>query len=1084
MNNNQNTWHTMLQSKFKTHGCEVEVTVLDTIFKKCRRGDIINSNRDVLELQHSPISKQEVENRIQDYLLKGHPNIYWLIDGTNFTVIQRFDDRFLISLTSPWSHLSNLFHMCEFIFAHCKLDEKEFVFKFDPRSVRNGMVYVLKAYELEYFMQLFTNNNIEVAESIEPYRTCSLIVQQKPVGAGKTYGMVERIINPQKHPKFNHYENFFILLKPHSAKDVVRRELEEQLDSNNISYESGEENKGFWFTIEVEGKQKLIILATGDSFIYRIGDKHNQYLDMFKGICKMIETKGPSKLGEKGSLDFKGCTTKIDAKTLIICDEATKFDCHYAYALGQIMFWCMSDCYIIGDILQSIEMENNMLRYLIDTEDPIPHAQKHLEKCNVIRRFGPKLVEFLNTIVGLETYEKYGLPIPISCDDKTIQRDHQGDIEIMFANMRCDTEQNDFDIDQIIHKIEVEIHELYLLPNDILMVFPFVSNNPFGNHLRDRIDEFWISKLEDVNYRQHMLKSPYKHKASKFFEEFDTVKDRNRMIKDKYENIGQQYDWLAYFHRSEENKPVKTSDSDKATRMVSIHAAQGDGRRLVLTFQLSEFALKRFSNGRKNLIYDSLLNVSCSRAKTKQIIILQAGETDDIICRFKSFMTSEQLSNIVPKFILSNSFHIKEPIFDTHSNIADKEWILSTFNIDKCSNNKNEIIEFEHYLIRNATYHFVFTLCIHFKELNRSNCQIHTILCKIYELPIKQVNVSEYYKILSNPYDDLSCIPLIRYNGKHTICDDIFKLCNDIKSRILRLFVQKEKNINFKDINPLEYVLMWYMIEIFSSKRYSLLKMDTVVDIYSFYKIKYNHELAKHYNYIDKAQDVFNSIIKNLPTNGNWNFNHTISLGQPKGEYPEGGFKCRMKLPFVYTSDTSCIVIHIIPNVTSLRLDKITTIVSYTGLLLSQPYQDNSDNKISGKNKDRFKGKYIKIYMPSIEDSDENKEITMFEWNNITTHRHKLINVLSTWIFERCFSQHDNIIDFVKFYGYKSADEYENQCKKYHKNPVKYVHDMLKWYCEEYEYKTDNISKFQDTFKKRLDKKLTNTIECFKKSLG
>ena len=1088
-NTTETSWHTNLQRQFKTCGCDTEVKVEETKFKNYRRGDVLNSNRDVLELQHSPISKQEIENRIQDYSLKGHPNIYWLIDGTNFSVIERSDNRFLISLSYPWLHLSNLFCTCEFIFAYCNMDTKEFIVKFDPRSVRNGMVYVLESYQylLEDFIYYFTNDYIILSEIPTPYRSCRLFLQQKPAGSGKTFGMVDRILNPSEHPKFNHYDTFIILTKPHSAKDVVRREFEEQLEKNKMKYDSGEENKAFWFLVQIANKQKLIILATGDSFMYRLGEKHNEYLDMFEGICKMIETKGPTKLGERGYVYFKGHSFNLNAQTLIICDEATKFDCHYADALGQIMFFCMADAYIIGDKLQSIEFDKNMLTYLIDTDDPFPHVEKIVEKDNVIRRFGRNLVNFLNTIIGSDTYEKYKLPMPISCDDENIQRDHEGEIEIMFLDMKSNIEQDKLHsaVRNILYKLDFEIESLYLLPHDILCVFPFVSNNPFGDFLRDRIDDFWISKLEDDIYRKHMLKSPYKNKALKFFTYFDEVKESKKNIREKYHNRGQQYEWLAFFHRSEEGKPVKTSESDQATRMVSIHAAQGDGRRLVFTFQLSECALKRFSNGKKNLIYDSLLNVSCSRAKTKQIVVLQEGENDDVISKFKPFLTSEQLCNIQPKLNLSSTFYISDPLFESYGKTIDKEWIPSFFDFDnKCFDYKSDIIEYEHHLIRNCTFHLTFTLCIYLSELSKTIefPQIYTVLCKIYNLPIQQVDISEYYRILQ--FDDISCIPLIRYKRKHETCDAIFDICSNVKGGILKRIVRKDKTINMKEINPLECVSLWYMIQIFLNKKYSLLKMNTLVDIYSYYSFRYHSNMTTHYNYIEKASNVFNKILKNLPMDGRWNFNHTISLGKRDATYPDGGFKCILKIPFMYTTDSSCTALHIMPNITSLRIDEMATLVSYSGLFISQPFQDNTQkNKISGKNKDRFDGKEIKIYISSIEGTDENNNLQVFEWTRLEPYRHEIINVLSDWIFQKFFAQHDNIMDFVKYYKNKAQSQYEIECKTNNREPVKYVDNMLDRYCDDFEENKNNLSEYQADFKKKLDRKLNGIVKSFKESL-
>jgi hypothetical protein len=1084
MSKEQLNWHRYIQNKFKEHACDTEVIVNNTKFKTYRKCDVLNSKKLVLEIQHSAISKREIGNRIQDYIGQRHPKVHWLIDGRKFSIIERTDDkRLLITLSYPWLDISILFSSCDFIFAYLKIDTKEFIVKFDPSSVRNGMVYVSPSYKysLEHFIHRFSYNDSTIFyDSPKPFRSCRLFLYVQPPGSGKTFGMVDRVLKPSKHEDFRQYESFIILTKPHSAKDVVIRNFKEQLDNNKMIYESGEENRACWFLVKIDGKEKLIILATGDSFIFRLGEKDDRYLDLFKGICRTIETRGPTKLGVRGSVSFKGHSFKINAQTLIICDEATKFDLHYANTIGKIMFYCMADACLLGDKLQSIEYENNMLTHLIDTDDPFPHVEKIVKEGNEIRRFGDNLVNFLTTIIGLDTYEKYNLRKPIPCVDKTIQRDNEGDIEIMFLDMKSTNEEKKLHsaVKTILKKLNYEINSLYLLPNDILIVFPFVSNNPFGDHLRDSIDDFWIKKLDDTSYREFMLKSSYKDNAVKFFKMFDSEKDKKKIYKRQYQNIGEQYRWMAFFHRSEGGNPINTSDSDNATRMVSIHAAQGDGRRLVFTCQLSESALKKFSNGKKNLIYDSLLNVACSRAKSKLIMALQIGYSDDVIDKFKPYFTPQQSSNIVPKLSITSLFYIRNPLYESYGKITDKEWIQSMFNVDNKSNYKHDIIEYEHHVIRKCTFHLTLTLCIYSKEISKiNNPQIFTVLRKIYNLEIKQVDISEYYKIL-NDNDELSCIPLILYNGKDEICNAIFDLCLNVKRDILSK-VQDHKNIDIKDINPLQCVLLWYMIEIFEKKKYSLLKMNTLIDIYWYCSFKCSSDLTKHYKCIDRASAVFDEIRKNLPMDDDsrWNFNHKISLGKRDGTYPKN-FKCRLEIPFIYTTDNYCIAIHILPNMSSLRIDEMATLVSYAGLFMSQPFQNNNNTyKISGKNKDRFDGKQIQIYISSIEESD--KKIQVFNWEDLKKYRDNMINVLCDYVFQVCFSQHENIMEFIKYYKDRSHNEFETQCRK-----SEYVNYMLERYCDDFEENKENISKYNENFKGKLDKKLEDTVKLFKNSLN
>ena len=671
----KSNWHTTIQNSFREQGCQTEKIISQTQNKNYRIADIMNQ-RTVLEVQHSRISKNEVDSRNYDYTKRGY-YIFWIIDGSAFNIEESRENAFLITLTFPWNHLDHIFSSCKILFASCKYMGKEYIMKFSPNSVRKELIYVSEYFLLEDFIRSFRENCTKLFDPIIENIPCRLIIKQEPPGSGKTYGMVHKIINSLNdgNEEFQPYSTFIILTKPHSAKNVVQREFKDQLDRFNIYYEEGEYNNAPWFLLISHNQKKLIILATGDSFVHAIGERDNNSLDMFQGICKKIEQKGPTRLGRDGSLRFKSHPMKVNARSLIIMDEATKFTTVYAFALGKLMLCCLCDAYIIGDKLQSIEYDNNLFTYLMDVENPFPHVQRYVRNENVIRRGGKNLVHFVTTVVGEKTYAENNLPVPISCKDNTIKRDNEGEIEIMFLkNITHDADESS--IQKIVEKIRKEMHRLCLLPNDILIILPFVTNNPFGDFLRDKLDDFLLSILENPYYRTIMLNSPYKDKAREYFQNFDENKEQKKEYKQKYERNKNSYQWLAYFHRSETGKPIDTSKSDQAVRMVSIHASQGDGRRLAITCQLSEAALKIFTKGNKNLQYNSLIQVSISRAKTKQIVILEKDKNDDIIRRFRPFCEAKQVVQLKPFLNLTNTFYIGKPLFENYGN-ENKEWITS-----------------------------------------------------------------------------------------------------------------------------------------------------------------------------------------------------------------------------------------------------------------------------------------------------------------------------------------------------------------------------------------------------------------------
>ena len=1109
----ESKWHKKIQSNFNKSN--IEVRIKGTPIKKFRTGDIRIGDR-ILELQHSPITKREIENRLTDYSSQ-HFKLNWLIDGTKFLVYEKFD-LLLLYIGSPWFSISELFSSFEFIYAHVTFDEKDYIVKFDPRTVKNGTVFVKEKYRLKEFIENYQKDPDKISNPVEKICPCKLIIEQKPPGSGKTYGMVERILNPQE----DHYDNYLILTKPHSAKEVIRREFEDQLKDRNIELvrEPWDENNKYGYLFSLNGKEKLVILATGDSFIYRIGQTNKAYLDMFAGICNMIKERGPTKLGRRGECSFAGTSTKVDARTLLICDEATKFAVHYASAIGQIMFHCNTDAYIIGDILQSIEYQENMMTYLFKEKDPFPHVLKEVQKSDEIRRNGPNLVNFLNTVVKTETYEKHELPVPVASQNPEVvrKRQHEGEVEIMFLDMKpkekekaeintiekavetlIEKEKEETDtiekaVETLIEKIDYEIHANLLLPNDILIVFPFVSNNPFGDCLRDALDDFWLDKLEDKNYRKQMEESPY-HKHEDVLEFFDMYDSKKEIKKRQKKKAEKKLPWLAFFHRSEEGKPVNTSESDYATRMVSIHAAQGDGRRLVITCQLSELAFYRFSHGEKNLIYDSLLNVSCSRAKTKQIIVFQKGLYDDITSRFRQFIDDTQSSELQPKIRISPRFPLDQPIFENYATIEDREWISDVFDMSQNTGiYKGDIIEHEHYIIRDSTFNFYFALKILCEEKHKTKeqtkKQVETVFRKISNLPIKLMRHKGYYKTLRS--SELDCIPLIEYKGKEKECVKIQERCRKLRDQVFKKFAYQNFEIqeldqDLKNLEVFDFVLMWYMVSIFERKLRCHPKMNALWDIFASHKNYCNEdEKTKHYKFIKRASGIFDELKQYQVSNdGTWNFLHSITLGKPTGELPTGKFECTMNIPYCYTSEKNSMIVYIVQNMTSLRIDKIASYVSFVSLLASQPSNEN------GNNRERFGGKKGTICVIPIENENENQPFVLYDKDDIIEkYKPILVNTLTMYLKKKLQSHHENILEFARYHRENSAEAYADDCERFPpKRRVDYVYDSLVIFCNDIKPKKKKrnknfeIENIIEELRETLEDNLDDTIDKFQKSI-
>ena len=1072
-------WHKTLQSLFQSKGCETEVKVSNTRYKNYRICDVVNAKNEGLEIQHSPITKIEIEKKSKDYVSKGHSCIYWLIDGTDFVVDKCQNDICLVTLAYPWTHLDQIFSSCPFVFSFCVFEKTKYIMKLAPTQIRNQMVYVQDYFLLQDFVDLFSRSSERVLRPMTSRIKPTLTLHQKPAGSGKTYGLILKIIKSyEPDAEFSKYGIFIILTKPHSAKDVVRREMEEQLRGYSIDYEQGDQNNAPWFLLHLEGKEKLIILATGDSFVCSMGEKSSEGFDLFEGICKMILTNGPTKLKQNGTASFKGHRPKINAQSLIVVDEATKFRSFYAEAICKIMTSCLCDAYIIADKIQSVEHEHSLFSELMKDVSPFLDIHRIIHKENEIRRFGKNLVKFLVDVTGKDTYIKYGLPVPITCQDREIKRDNEGEIEVRFLPFKDETEKA---VNEVIAMIESEMYRLHLLPNDILIVLPFVSVNPFADFLRDKLDDAMLSLLEDDSYRQLMLSGPYQERATVFFRTFDGEKEMKMKYKDAYERNGKNYSWCAYLHRSEYTKPIATAESDNAVRMVSIHAAQGDGRRLAITCQLSEPAFKRYTEGKKNLQYDSLLQVSCSRAKTKQIVLLQENNNDDIIRRFRPYCKATDLEKFKPSLFLKNSFRIEEPIFESYSNPETKQWINSILDIpDGGYHKKDKVVEGEHFVIRNSIFQFSFLLNIYQDDLvyNPPECsQVLLLLEKISKLPIQLVSISEFYKILDiGITDNIKSIPIMIYKGKEQTSKRIYEECKKVQQKLKKIV--NTKSVNVEDMKPIDYIFLWYMYQLQTEKKFAQIKMQTLVNIYLCFDCQRDNDIHRHYQYIGQANAMARKIISSLPEHGKWNVSHYVTLGNSEGAKFDD-FSCGISCPFVYTTEHNATAIHVLSNITSMRKDEIATKVFLSGLFMTQAYQDKKKPHLSGRNKERFDGKELTIKICSIEESDNTKNIISFEWSDIKPYRSDIVDVLVNYIYHYYKNNHQSIREFIQHWKDKSYYEFRNLCKNSRCKQVDYVRYVIQNFAEEYEDHADDLMKYVNDTTSKLDKKLQKMTRQF-----
>ena len=240
------------------------------------------------------------------------------------------------------------------------------------------------------------------------------------------------------------------------------------------------------------------------------------------------------------------------------------------------------DVYVIGDKLQSIWGAENIYTYMEHNDLAIPVAKSN-GRNHVMRFHNEHFRPFVNSIIS---FQKYGLPpIEAICNKPGCVHSH----EIPYHTFK--TDDYDYTSDRVLEYMTMEIAKHDYLPHNFMIIFPILKNNVLADVLYSKIQRFWKKRLGED---QHV-----------------------------------------FLHRSVEGQTINLKESEKATRILSIHTSKGNGCEVVFLMGLTEKALRVFSKQTGNLVYDSLLHVAITRQK-KSLYIGLDNDYDDIYRRLKN----------------------------------------------------------------------------------------------------------------------------------------------------------------------------------------------------------------------------------------------------------------------------------------------------------------------------------------------------------------------------------------------------------------------------------------------------------------
>ena len=1006
-------WHCEWQSNFIN--TEISFPKISDEQIKERRADVLLTyNNIVLEFQHSKITYDEVCNRKNDYELNGKKTI-WIIDGNNTINIKNLDycNRiFLEFVIDSWKYKS--FICYDYIF----IDINSLIYKVSPSNVKSDMIDVEEPIIKEEFIKLL-NNNDNIINNIDVPLQCNLYIKQEGAGNGKTYGLIQML----ESKEFEHYKYFIIVTKQHSAKYVIHKEFKDQITDGRLKnlIIDGEKNENKKYQITYTNKktdtQCRLVIGTIDSLIHILGDKNHNELDKFEGLVNSIIDGYIEKKRIK-SINYSGFNIKLNKEVCLICDETQDLGIDYAKAIIQIMRNKYIDSYIVGDKLQSLMNKNNAFTYLMDNEFSYIN-KKSFDCVNICRRFyNTELIKFVNDVIP---FDKYNLPNikPYKTEKEEGKFVNIFTGENIYSN-ETDENKINTEVENIMIYYDKEVINNNYKPNDFLFITPFTNKNPLLNAIETAISMYWNKKYETNKFERY-----------------------------------------AIFHKSEEGSSINLSESENATRMVSIHTSKGDGRNIVFVIGLDEKSLIRFSNENNNLIYDSLIHVALTRMKKK--LYLRVVDNGDDICQRILKYTYKYDNNIIIKPNLFISKNIKyNDIIEFNKNNDDFENLKIIINeCSKLKFNQDEekiIIDMGHHIIRySSMLIYLYIKIIKNEKKNKDKEVKKQIQAKFIQIRNCEIYKTEKWQDYNNYLKEkkISLLKLSNngrdYNNYYNIIYD-FMCC--VKEKINKIF-----NDEVDCLCPIESIVLYFMIQICRNGIYADFTINELYNVIDIYSKSFNDEikghdeclckkyfshnnknnednkdikkmntyLLNHYERIYCMGEIYNKFLNSFPK-VNWLMDHDKKLDGINND-----FYINKKFTVIGYDNENIFIIYLKPQLNSLNynqtlIDSIFDTFIINNIKIPNEENEEKDEKIK-YNKAlqdyvKFNNKNIKTIIFTLDAND----FRIIEWKNnneniIIKHKNLILEKIKNKISKKYFIEGKCIYNFYKYHKDKLKDK-------------------------------------------------------------
>jgi len=1050
-------WHSNWQSEFPI--TEIDFKKINDNQIKDRRADVLlKDHKIVVEFQHSKIDLDEVNNRKNDYELHSK-KIIWIIDGNNTISVKKLDysNRIYLEFTSEnWKYKS--FINYDYIF----IDINNCLYKVFPKEVKSDMIDIEPEFKREDFIKYLIENNPKINQIIIPEQS-NLYIKQQGAGNGKTYGLIKML----ESKEFEHYKYFIIVTKQHSAINVIFNEFKKLSEDGTLKHikniQNTNESKKYKISYlnEKTNSNCQLIIGTIDSLMFCLGNKNHEGLNKFASLVNSIIDGYLSK--NDHSIKYSGISFKLNKEVCLIGDEMQDLSIDYAKAIIQIMRNKYIDAYIVGDKLQSLVNKDNTFSYLLDND--FPYINKNIfESINICRRFyHPKLVNFVNNMIP---FNNYSLAKITPYKDETYDNPL-----ILFEGKRIlatetDESKINTEIEKIMEYYIKEVTENNYKPEDFLIVTPFTTKNPLCNSLETSINMYWSKKNKNDTFIRY-----------------------------------------AIFHKSEEGSSIQLSESEEATRLVSIHTSKGDGRNVVFVIGLTEQGLTRFSNETNNLIYDSLIHVAITRMKKKLYIRFESNG-DDFNQKIEKYILendSENILKIKPNLTIKKSYRYDQMIDSLKTNdnfdILFKSIINNADSISLLSDKEENkiVIDMGHHNIRYTSMIIYLYIKIINNEIKNKDSIVKKQIQKVFNNIMKEkIFTSDSWQEY-NIYLNKNKISVLKLSDTGRDHHKYFKILNSFMINIQ----QKLKDI-FNDkidiLCPFESVILYYMIQVSDDGIYTDITINelyNIIDIYSkafdtegkghekcLCKKHFNNQiildtnnniknmnnyLLSHYENISKIGKIYD-IFLNKYHKVNWLINHIIKYSGMNTD-----FKLYKKFRLIGYDQNNIFIVYIKPQFNNLNYNQTLVDSIYDNFLINsmkKPENDDIDKEEYNKSLEDY-NKLANKKIITIVFSLDNDIYHIFEWKNneenlIIKNKMMLLDHIKNKLLNKYEIESKYLFNFYKYWIEEITKNQEHEL-----TPDKIIKNII------VEYKKisniDDMPHFIIKFFERIEYKISDT---------